>query len=243
MLDHSPALHLADEQRVGQLELAHQRVRDIRVDGDLVGVQRRSARPCTDRSRRCPASRSAAWAALPRDDALERERAGLGADDAQPGRLGQQRGVEAVVALELGEGAEPAVLLGRDAHQDDLGRVGAGALDRRERVQRGDQRRLSCPPRRGRAGGRPRSRPTTARAATAPFPPDDVDVPVERDPAGPRAGQRRGHAEELGARGLLPGMVGVRAQRGEVVLVQVGVEPGSVAPARRAPRAPRARRR
>ena len=54
---------------------------------------------------------------------------------------------------------------------------------------------------------------------------DDVDVAVQRDPARARAGQRDAEPEQLVARRLLARMVRVGAQRGEVVLVQLGVEP------------------
>ena len=54
---------------------------------------------------------------------------------------------------------------------------------------------------------------------------DDVDVAVQRDPARARAGQRDAEPEQLVARRLLAGVVRVGAQGGEVVLVQLGVEP------------------
>ena len=52
-------------------------------------------------------------------------------------------------------------------------------------------------------------------------------MPVQAQPAAV-AGERRGHAPQLVARGFLAGVLGVRAQRGEVVLVQVGGEPGGL---------------
>jgi hypothetical protein len=58
--------------------------------------------------------------------------------------------------------------------------------------------------------------------------PDDVDVAVEREPPRSAAGQLRRRAPELGARGLLPRVIGVRAQRGEVVHVQLGGQAGGV---------------
>ena len=55
--------------------------------------------------------------------------------------------------------------------------------------------------------------------------PDDVDVPVQAQPCAV-AGEGRGHAPELVARRLFTRVIRMRAQGGEIVLVQVGVEPG-----------------
>jgi hypothetical protein len=74
-----------------------------------------------------------------RHDALEGQRARLRADDVEVGRLRDQAGVERGVALQRGEGAEAAVLLGGDRGEHDLR---AGAVERGERVQRGDDRAL-----------------------------------------------------------------------------------------------------
>ena len=179
------AAHAADEQRVGQLELAHQRVRDVRVDRELVlGEREVDAR----RSGRSPSSRRAARrrgrsgrATTP----LEGQRARLGADDAQAGRLGQQRGVEGGVALERRERAEPAVLLGGDGLQHDLGR---------RRRPRAAARRARAARRSPRPSCRPTPRPCRRPPSIAPDEriarpglgagPDDVDVAVERDPPG-----------------------------------------------------------
>jgi hypothetical protein len=68
----------------------------------------------------------------------ERERSGLRAGDAEGGRLGDDRRIEACVALERGERSEAAVLLGRDGLDDDLRAVAHG----RRGVQRRDQRAL-----------------------------------------------------------------------------------------------------
>ena len=99
--------------------------------------------------------------------APEGERPRLRADDVEAGRLGDQRRVERRVALQLRERPEPAVLLGGDALQHDLRR-------RRRRPCAPPPARAARPPprpscrrRRGRAAGRPRARPTTARDATA----------------------------------------------------------------------------
>ena len=119
------AVDAADQQRVGQLQLAHQRV----------ARRRRCAASCAasagarGRSGRSPSSPRGARRRAPTaaDDAGEGERAGLRDHHSQAGRLGDQRGVEVVVGLERGERAEAAVLLGRHGLQHDLGRVGAGA--------------------------------------------------------------------------------------------------------------------
>ncbi len=47
---------------------------------------------------------------------------------------------------------------------------------------------------------------------------------VERDPARERAAERDREREQLAARRLLAGMAGMRAQGGEVVLDQLGLE-------------------
>ena len=152
-------------------------------------------------------------------DEPEGERAGLRADDVEAGRLGDQGGVEGGVALERGERAEPAVLLRRDALQHDLG---AASLDaaasacsmRDDRALHVDRAAAVQPPV---LDGPPRAVAPRLGPGS-----DDVDVAVERQPAGPLSGAGDRQAPELVARGLLARMVGVRAQGREVVLVQVG---------------------
>jgi hypothetical protein len=70
---------------------------------------------------------------LARDDAGEGQRAGLGADQLERGRLGDQAGGEVVVALQRRERAEAAVLL--RGHGDD-DHVAARLLGGGRRVQR-----------------------------------------------------------------------------------------------------------
>ena len=93
--------------------------------------------------------------------APEGERARLRADDVEAGRLGDQRRVERRVALQLRERPEPAVLLRGDALQHHLRRRLGDRAHRRQRVQLRPPPRPSCRPRRDRAAGRPRRRPTT----------------------------------------------------------------------------------
>ena len=184
---------LADEQRVRQLQLAHQRMRDVRVDGDLVALHRRMdghvlvdrghAREALGRVGRSPVH-----------DALEGQRSRLGADDAQAGRLGQQRGVEA-------RRRAPARRTCRARRPPRTGRPSGPPrarrrrrLDRRQRVQRGDHRALHVDrPAAVQAAVLDRAGPRAVPPWLGALP-DDVDVAVERQPAGPGAGQRRGHA-------------------------------------------------
>ena len=153
-------------------------------------------------------------------DDPEGQRSRLRAHDVEPGRLGDERGVEGGVALECRERPQAAVLLGGDALEHDLRQW---VRRRGERVQGRDDGALHV------------DRPAAVQAAVLddagrPAPrhgaePDDVDVPVERDPARRRAGARDGQAPEVVARCLLTRMVRVGAQGGEVVLVQVGRQP------------------
>ena len=211
----------AHEQRVRQLQLAHQRVLDGGVDGPLVRRQRGVDGDVAVDRRVALEPRGGVRRAAG-DHAAEGQRARLGADDAPAGRLGDQGGVEGGVALELGERAEAAVLLGAHALHDDL-RVLAG--DRGGRVQHRDDGRLHV----DRAAAvqdavldraAPRAVAPRGRAGV-----DDVDVAVEADPPGRAAGQRRGQPPQLVARRLLPRVARMRAQGGEVVRVQVGPQP------------------
>ena len=217
------ALDAPDADRVGQRERAHRRVLDVaverslvRLDGEVdadVAVERRAARePHARRARRGRGTVRA-----------EGQRAGLRADDLEAGRLGDQARVEGGVALERGERAEPAVLLRGDRQQHDL-----RALARRAaRPARAAPRRPrpSCRPRRGRGRSRPRSRPTTGRGATARCPrPTTSTWPQTAIRPGRVPGQRHRQAAQLVARRLLARVVRVGAQRGEVVLVQLGLE-------------------
>jgi hypothetical protein len=159
--------------------------------------------------------------------ALERERAGLGADDVEPRGLGDQAGGERAVALERGERAQAPVLLRADREQDDLAvrRVGPQGG---QGVEGGDDPALhvhAAAAVHEAAGDRARPRAAVRPRVRAGR--DDVDVPVDRQPWGVGDGRRErdGEAPQLRARRLLAGVVGVRAQPGEVVAVQVGLEP------------------
>ena len=147
------------------------------------------------------------------DGAAEGQRAGLGADDGEAGRLGDQAGVEAVVALERGERPQAAVLLGRHAQQHDLRRRRPAGAQRGERVQRRDHAALHVD----------RAAPVDAavreRARPRPVPPR-LASPAPRRRRGRRGRAARaacprsvdGQREQLAARRLLAGMAGVRAQ-------------------------------
>jgi hypothetical protein len=165
------------------------------------------------------------------DRPREGQRPGLRDRDAEGGRLGDERGVEARVALQRGERAQPAVLLGRHGLHDDPGCLaGRAAGDRRRGVQRGDhpalhvRRPAPVQLRADDVAAVGRARPRLLAGA------DDVDVAVEAD--APRAlaagGDDRLGRDELGARGLLAGMVGMRAQRGQVVLDHRGLQAPSL---------------
>ena len=232
-----------DHERIGQRELAHQRVRDVRVDARLVRLQRRVHRA---RSGRAPSSRPAgrrrarrARGTTPRNVSAP----ACAQITREAGRLGDQRGVERRVALELGERAEAAVLLrGHRLHDDRRAR----RRPRRPRPRRAARPppRPSCRPRRGRAGARRARRPTTARRRHGALPgSDDVDVPVEAQPAGPRRrpASRRAPTAPRAAPPRPGGPDGAAAP--QVVRVQVGLEAEPRRRARPATRAPAARPR
>ena len=173
-----------------------------------------------------PSRRWAACAATPGHHALEGQRAGLRADDVEARRLGDQARVERGVALERGERAEAAVLLGGHRHEHDVGRRAAGAGHLGQRVQRRDHRALHVD---AAAPVQPavlqRARPRAVAPRRRPRR-DDVDVAAERQSRPARRGRRpstvRPHSSPRAR--LLAGMVGVRPQRREVVLVQVGAQ-------------------
>ena len=122
--------------------------------------------------------------------ALERQRAGLGAHDGEPGRLGDQAGVEAVVALERRERPEAAVLLRRHALSSTTSGVGVPAA---RSAARACSAAITPPfmstapaPVHAAVGDRARPRPVAPRLVPGG---DDVDVPVQRTaaPAASRA--------------------------------------------------------
>ena len=117
-----------------------------------------------------PSRRIAACAARPRTVPSNVRLPAWAQTTAEAGRLRDQRGVEAVVALQRGERPEAAVLLARHAQEHDLGRRRARVAQRRERVQAGDHARLHVDRAAPVHARRPRSRPTTGRAPRAPCP-------------------------------------------------------------------------
>ncbi len=154
----------------------------------------------------------------------EGEGAGLGADHVEPGGLRDQAGVEAVVALECREGAEAAVLLRGHRLEHDL--AGGPPAHGGEGVERGHHRALHV----HRAAAveeavldraRPRAEAPLVGAGR-----HHVHVAVHAQARRAlEAGQRDGQAEQLLARRLLARMRRVRAQGGEVVLVELRLEP------------------
>ena len=156
----------------------------------------------------------------PADDALERQRARLRADDAQAGRLGEQRGVEAGVALERRERAEAAVLLGR--------RRPAG----RPRARRRPERRIAASACRAATTApfmstapRPCRRPSSTAPDHGPsrhgsVPGETTSTwPLSAIRAGPVAGQRSRSGPTARSRGASsPGWSGCARSAGEVVL-------------------------
>ena len=163
-------LHAADVDRIGQRERLHRGMRDVGVDPALVlregGVD---GHVPVDGAAPLQPHRGVGGAAA--DRALERQAPGLGADDGEAGRLGDEAGVVAVVVLERRERPEPAVLLARHAEQHDLGRRRRGGAQRGERVQAGDHPRLHVD----------RAAPVDAAAGDRARP----------GPVGPRLGPRR----------------------------------------------------
>ena len=125
------AVDATDGDRVRQREIAHRRVPHARVDLPLV-LRERCVHldVAVDRGATLEPERRVRRAAV--DGAAERQRAGLRADDREAGRLRDQAGVEAVVALERCERAEPAVLLRGDALEHDLRRLLARRAQRRQ---------------------------------------------------------------------------------------------------------------
>ena len=161
------------------------------------------------------------------DEAGERQRPGLGTGDVEGRRLGDQAGGEVAVGLERGEGAEAAVLLGGHRLEHDVARRTARGGHRRHGVQRGGDRGLHV----GRAASvqppvlQP-ARPGTETPLLGALP-DHVEVTVEAQPrgAGVVPGTVTVTPTSSSRATSSPGMVRMRAQRGEVVLAQRGVDP------------------
>jgi hypothetical protein len=161
----------------------------------------------------------------PEDGALERERAGLRADDGEAGRLRDQAGVEAVVALERRERAEAAVLLGRHALEHHLRSRRPRRPQRGERVHRRDHAALHVD------AAAPVDEPVLDRARPRPVPPplaprrDDVDVRADAQPPRQRPGQHDVQRRQLRPGGFLTRVARMRPQRFEVVELERGLEP------------------
>jgi hypothetical protein len=105
-----------------------------------------------------------------RDHALEGQRPAWAQTESKPVGSGIEAGVEGGVALQGGEGAEAAVLLGGDRHEDDLGLRAAGARHLGQRVQAAAAAPLHVD---AAAAVQPavlHGAPTTARGARAPCP-------------------------------------------------------------------------
>jgi hypothetical protein len=215
-------LEPTDEQRIGKLERAHELVLDPRVERALVLGQRRvHGQVAVDGRHALEAMGRVRGHA--RHHPLEGQRAGLRADDVEARRLGDQAPIEGGVALQRGEGAEPAVLLGADGHEHELLPRPAGGGHGGQRVQGRDDRALHVHAAAAVEhpvghGARPRSAVAPFRAAGR----DDVDVPAHRQPPRPAAGHGDGQPPEFVARRLLAGVVGMPSQRGEIVAMEVG---------------------
>ena len=113
---------------------------DVAVELALVGLER-EVEPDVAVERRAAGEPQRGVGGAAAHGGAEGQRAGLRAHDLEVRRLGDQAGVEGGVALERGERAEPAVLLGGDREQHDLG-VDAARLQLGQRVQRRDDAAL-----------------------------------------------------------------------------------------------------
>ena len=193
-----------------------------------------------------PSRRWAACAATPGHHALEGQRAGLRADDVEAGRLGDQARVEGGVALERGERAEAAVLLGgRPPRARPRPPRRRPAPPRPGRAARPPPR-PSCRRCRGRRASRPPARPTTApwRHGTVPSGTTSMwPLTARRPRRACAADARRSGPTARRAPPPRPGWSGCGAQRREVVLVQVGAQAERLGQLGRDARARRARRR
>ena len=160
------------------------------------------------------------------DGAAEGERAGLRADDLEAGRLGDQarrrrrrraRARRTCRARRPPRRRRPAA---RPRARSPASRSAASACSAATTAALHVDRAAAV------HVGRPRSRPTTGRARHGSLPgADDVDVAVERDRPGRVPGSVTVSPSSSSRGASSPGWSGVGAQRGEVVLVQLGVEP------------------
>ena len=226
VLAHSPARSVPTTSGYGKLLGAHELVRDIGVQRPLVLGQR-------GMHGQVRVDRRAAVQALRRvrghagDHALDGERPALGAHRLEPRRLGDQARRVLAVALELGEAALAAVLLGGDAMQHDLASRWGGC----ESMDGGDDAGLHVEAAAAvDAAVLDGAREGVVRPLLG-ADLDDVHVTAEREPraggSGSGAGERE--APELVARGLGSRPVRVAAHRREVVLAQLRAQPERLA--------------
>ena len=238
LLDHSPASSAPDEDRVGQLERAHERMLDVPafsarscsaqrlVDGQVAVDGRRRPPTGARRGRRRRARRPSKVTAP-----------ACAQTTSKPVGSGIRHASKASSRSSAGERPEAAVLLRCDGDEHDLAGAAAArsaasacraAADRALHVDAPAAVTASRPPRcRAHAPRRPSPPATTStcpHTASASAPAVAVD------------GHRQ--APELVARRLLARVVRMGAQRRQVVAVQVGAQPQRP---RRAPRAARAR--
>jgi hypothetical protein len=210
-----PRPQRADDQRVRQLELAHQDIRDIGVQRPLMIGERLVDREIrVDRG--APVQALGRVRGLAVDLADDSQGPALRAHGLEACRLRDQAGRVLAVAFELGEAALAPVLLGADAVQHHL----APGRCRHEAVHRSDDAGLHVDAAAavqaavGNLAGEGIAAPRLGPDV------DDVDVPAQRQ-ARPFAGACQRESPELRALDLLAGPVAVRP---ELVLAQLGAQ-------------------
>ena len=134
----------ADDRRVRQAERGHQRVGLGLVAARLVRLERPGQHEQLVEGRHALAPLRGVGRPA-RNGEPERDRAGVGDDDVEVGRLGDDRQVARRAGPDRGERALPAVLLRRDQHDHQLA-VEAIAGRRRDRSARTAARIAATPP-------------------------------------------------------------------------------------------------
>ena len=179
----------ADDRRVRQAERGHQRIRLGLVAARLVGLERPAEHEQLVEGRDALAPLRCVGRPA-RDGQPERDRAGMGDDDIEVGRLRDDREVAGRAGPDRRQRSLPAVLLGRHERHEQLpvepGEVPARA-ERPDRGRGSTPRRPSCRRRRGRRPPHRGSRRPTDRPSRWP------DRPAARrrgDPTGSRAAHR-----------------------------------------------------